>query len=154
VSRSRGPIIRSFVSFFSIIIPGTLFDGAYSSMCRAGLFGYWSISGSEVVFTLCSIHCLPLVIFVHTLLAGARFLDHNNVSISVWFLGHWLFLSRCSINFSINAWCLDHCFIFVRHTFVSNLRSCHKLTALQCLFTEVIWVVFKWSRTTLICFLQ
>ena len=55
---------------------------------------------------------------------------------------------------SINAWCLDHCFIFVRHTFVSNLISCHTLMALQCLFTEVIGVVCKWSRRTRIWFWQ
>jgi len=35
---------------------------------------------------------------VHTLLASARFLDHISVLIKAWFLDHWLFLSRCSIN--------------------------------------------------------
>ena len=35
---------------------------------------------------------------VHTLLASARFLDHISVLIKAWFLDHWLFPSRCSIN--------------------------------------------------------
>ena len=87
---------------------------------------------------------------VHTLLAGARFLDHINISIND--CSH--HSTRSIYRFLINAWCLDHCFIFVRHTFVSNLRSSYKLMALQCLFTEVIGVVCKWSRRSRIWFWQ
>jgi len=118
-----------------------------------GCLVYWSISGSEVVITLCSICWLPLVIL--------------QVFTHCWpVLGSWITLvsrslfgfsiidcsrhgARSISRFSINAWCLDHCFISVRHTIVSYLRLCYKLMALQCLFTEVIsndreqlWFVF------------
>jgi len=78
--------------FFSIIIPGTLLDGAYSSMCRAGLFGYWYISGSEVVFTLCGIHWLPLVILQIFILCWPA-------------LGSWITLAVQSMRF------LDQCLV-------------------------------------------
>jgi len=64
------------ISVTRIEIESNKFIGAY-------VYLWWSYKYSHIV---------------HTLLASARFLDHISVLIKAWFLDHWLFLSRCSIN--------------------------------------------------------
>ena len=77
---------------------------------------YWPISGSEVVFRWFGdlTNIKPLFILCWPVLCSW---------ISFLIINSSILLSPRSIyRFSINAWLLDHCFIFVRYMFVSYIR--------------------------------
>ena len=104
------------------------------------------ISGSGIMFSLCSIRWAILQIFKHC----PYFDGQCSVSGSHWCLNHWLFPDHLesSIN-SDSGLMLGSSTIYM---FVSYMRLLSLSVALKCEFTEVIWIIWKWLRMAQIWF--